>query len=81
VVGLSATSANDIANILEDVVTDPKEVEILGFKSEYEFDTKRSPMNGSIMTLQENASIIDEIVKYCEQNYQSRPLICFLDEH
>jgi hypothetical protein len=70
-----------MAIILEDVVTDPKAVEVLGFKSEYEFVTGRSPLNGSIMVLPENASIIDEVVKYCEQNYQTRPLICFLDEH
>jgi hypothetical protein len=65
VIGLSATSSNDIANILEDVVTAPKEVKVLEFKSEYEFVTGKSPLNGSIITLKENSSIIDEIVKYC----------------
>jgi hypothetical protein len=80
VIGLSATLSNDIANILEDVVTTPKEVKILEFKSEYEFVTGKSPMNSSIITLEENTSIIDEIAKYCEKNYQVRPLICFLDE-
>ena len=64
-IGLSATSSNDIANILEDVVTAPKEVKVLEFKSEYEFVTGKSPLNGSIITLKENSSIIDEIVKYC----------------
>ena len=64
-IGLSATSSNDIANILEDVVTAPKEVNVPEFKSEYEFVTGKSPLNGSIITLKENSSIIDEIVKYC----------------
>jgi hypothetical protein len=81
VIGLIATSSNDIANILEDVVTAPKEVKVLEFKSEYELVTGKSPLNGSIMTLKENASIIDEIVTYCQKNYQVRPIICFLDEH
>ena len=65
VIGLSATLSNDIANILEDVVTTPKEVKILEFKSEYELVTAKSPMNSSIITLEENGSIIDEIIKYC----------------
>ena len=78
---MSATSSKDMANILEDVVTAPQEVKVLEFKSEYEFVAGKSPLNGSIIRLTENASIIDEVVKYCEQNYQTRPLICFLDEH
>jgi len=70
-----------MANILEDVVTDLKEMQIFEFKSEYEFVTRKSPLNGSIVTLQENASVLEEIIKYCQKNYQVRPIICFLDEH
>ena len=80
VIGLSATASSEIVNILEDVVTDGKEVTILEFKSEYEFVSLNSPMNGSVITLEENASIIDEIMKYCDKNYCKKPLICFLDE-
>jgi hypothetical protein len=51
VIGLSATSQGDVQDIIEEVVTAPKKVTMLEFKSEYEFITKKSPLNGNVRML------------------------------
>jgi hypothetical protein len=80
VIGLSATSQGDVQDIIEEVVTAPKKVTMLEFKSEYEFITKKSPLNGSLEMLAKNDDILPKIIEKCQQTYSSRPIICFLTE-
>ena len=65
---------------MEDVITDPEPVEMLDFKSEYEFLTGKSPMNGIIKILSKNSSIIDPIIENCKETYNKSPLICILEK-
>ena len=57
-IGLSATSQGDVQDIIEEVDTAPKKVTMLEFKSEYEFITKKSPLNGNVRMLDKNDDIL-----------------------
>jgi hypothetical protein len=44
------------------VVTDPEPVTMVEFKSEYEFVTNKSTINGNLVMLAEKASILDKMI-------------------
>ena len=53
---------------------------MLEFKSEYEFVTGKSTLNGSVVILEKGANIVDKMVEECKQTYSKQPLICFLEK-
>jgi hypothetical protein len=77
---MSATSSCDMQEIIEDVITAPNQAALLRFKSEYEFLTSKSLLNGNLIMLELNADIVNKVIKYCSDAYGMRPIICFLDE-
>lgn len=79
VIGLSATTWGNIDQIIEDVVIAPDQVSLLQFKSEYEFVTQKSTLNGNLVTLAAGENILAKIIEQCTINYQCRPVICFLE--
>lgn len=80
VIGLSATTYGEIQMIIEDAVTDPAPAALLKFKSEYEFVTQKSTLNGNLVVLPQGADIMPHIIERCASSYTSRPIICFLEQ-
>ena len=69
VIGLTATAKNDLQQILEDVVTEPEPVHMLEFKSEYEFVTSKSLLEGSIVMLEPGTNILSKVIEECKAEY------------
>lgn len=78
--GLSATAQGGVEEIFEDVISNPDTITMLKFKSELEFTTTRSIMNGKIVALVKDESIINQIIENIKTYYLTKPSICFLDE-
>ena len=67
--GLSATAQGGVEEIFEDVIAKPDPVTMLKFKSEYEYATTRSTLNGNLVVLDKDESIVDKIIENIEVTY------------
>ena len=78
--GLSATSHGNVHVIIEELIASSEDMVMLDFKSEYEFTSGDSTMNGKIVMLDKGADIIGSITEKCKEYYNSRPIICILEK-
>ena len=77
---MSATAQGEVQEIFEDMVAKPESVNMLEFKSEYEYATKNSTINANLVTLPKDEKIIGKIIDHCASLYPLKPVICFVEE-
>jgi hypothetical protein len=79
VIGLTATAQGDVLEIFEEVIAKPNPVCMLEFKSEFEMVSGQSTINGTVVALEKDESIIEKIIENIDRTYTKVPRICFLD--